>query len=50
MSDEEWTLGMRGQVLLTKSPNWFGEREKMRERGERKGREIFLKREALTSL
>ena len=50
MSNEEWTLGMRGQVLLTKSPNWFGERKKRREREERKGREIFLEKEALTSL
>ena len=27
MSNEKWTLGMRGQVLLTKSPNWFRERK-----------------------
>ena len=28
MSNEKWTLGMRGHVLLTKSPNWFGERKR----------------------
>ena len=50
-SNEKWTLGMRGQVLLTKSPNWFGERkekESNRERERKCG--IFRERSSTFSL
>ena len=44
-SNEKWTLGMRGQVLLTKSPNWFGERKERESNREREGkRGIFRER------
>ena len=43
-------VAMRGQVLLTKSPKSVWEREKEREGGQRREREIFLEREALASL
>ena len=51
MSNEELTLGMRGQVLLTKSPNWFGERKKNEgERGTKRERDLFRERSSHFSL
>ena len=49
MSNEKWTLGMRGQVLLTKSPNWFGER-KEGERPTERERDLFRERSSHFSL
>ena len=49
MFNEKWTLGMRGQVLLTKSPNWFGERKRGGETNGR-DRDLFRERSSLFSL
>ena len=50
-SNEKWTLGMRGQVLLTKSPNWFGERKERERSREREGKcGIFRERSSTFSL
>ena len=49
MSNEKWTLGMRGQVLLTKSPDWFGER-KEGERPTERERDLFRERSSHFSL
>ena len=50
-SNEKWTLGMRGQVLLTKSPNWFGERKERESNREREGKcGIFRERSSTFSL
>ena len=49
MSNEKWTLGMRGQVLLTKSPNWFGERKEGESPMERE-RDLFRERSSHFSL
>ena len=50
-SNEKWTLGMRGQVLLTKSRNWFGERKERERNREREGKcGIFRERSSTFSL
>ena len=49
MSNEKLTLGMRGQVLLTKSPNWFGERKEGERQTERE-RDLFRERNSHFSL
>ena len=50
-SNEKWTLGMRGQILLTKSPNWFGERKERESNREREGKcGIFRERNSTFSL